>query len=131
MAVGLVLAGVGLGLTIAPIASTVINGVGDSERGMASALVIVLRLVGMSLSVSTLTSYGLRRSTVLSQQLLEGVGLTELGRIFEAGIQVATQVTVEMAGIAVAVCAIALIPSLLMRPKSLAAAPEPAASSPG
>jgi MFS family permease len=131
MAVGLVLAGVGLGLTIAPIASTVINGVGDSERGMASALVIVLRLVGMSLSVSTLTSYGLRRSTVLSQQLLEGVGLTELGRIVEAGIQVATQVTVEMAGIAVAVCAIALIPSLLMRPKSLAAAPEPAASSPG
>jgi hypothetical protein len=78
----------------------------------------------MSLSVSTLTSYGLRRSTVLSQQLLEGVGLTELGRIVEAGIQVATQVTVEIAGIAVGVCAIALIPSLLMRPNSLSGGPE-------
>jgi len=131
MAVGLVLAGVGLGLTIAPIASTVINGVGDSERGMASALVIVLRLVGMSVSVSALTNYGLRRSTELSQELLAGVGLTELGRIVEAGIQVATQVTVEMAGIAVGVCAIALIPSLLMRPKSLSGVPEQAASSRG
>jgi len=38
---------------------------------------------------------------------------------------------VEMAGIAVAVCAIALIPSLLMRPKSLTAAPEQMASGPG
>jgi MFS family permease len=124
MAIGLVLAGVGLGLTIAPIGSTVINGVGDSERGMASALVIVLRLIGMSLSVSTLTSYGLRRSTMLSQRLLEGVGLTELGRIVEAGIRVASQITVEMAGIAVGVCAIALIPSLLMRPKALSGATE-------
>ena len=131
MAAGLFLAGIGLGLTIAPIGSSVINGVKDSERGMASALVIVLRLIGMSLSVSTLTRYGLRRSTELSQELLAGVGLTELDRIVEAGIEVATQVTVEMAGIAVAVCAIALIPSLLMRPKSLAAAPEQAGSSPG
>jgi len=131
MAAGLCFAGIGLGLTIAPIGSTVINGVGDSERGMASALVIVLRLIGMSLSVSTLTRYGLRRSTELGQELLAGVGLTELDRIAEAGIKVATQVTVEMAGIAVAVCAIALIPSLLMRPKSLTAAPEQMASGPG
>jgi len=130
MAAGLSLAGVGLGLTIAPIGSTVINGVKDSERGMASALVIVLRLIGMSLSVSTLTRYGLRRSTELSQRLLAGVGLTELDRIVEAGIKVATQVTVEMAGIAVVVCAIALIPSLLMRPKSLTAAPGQPLSSP-
>ncbi len=131
MALGLVLAGVGLGLTFAPIGSTVINGVQDSERGMASALVIVLRLVGMSLSVSTLTSYGLRRSTVLSQRLLEGVQLTELGRIAEVGIQVATRVTVEMAGIAVGVCALALIPALLIRRESIRRAPAQAASSQG
>ena len=124
MGAGLGLAGIGLGLTIAPIGSTVINGVGDSERGLASALVIVLRLIGMSLSVSTLTRYGLRRSTELSQELLAGVGLTEFGRIAEAGIQVATRVTVEMAGIAVGVCALALIPSLLMRPKPGGPAPE-------
>lgn len=131
MGAGLGLAGIGLGLTIAPIGSTVINGVGDSERGLASALVIVLRLIGMSLSVSTLTRYGLRRSTELSQELLAGVGLTEFGRIAEAGIQVATRVTVEMAGIAVGVCALALIPSLLMRPKAGGPAPELVAPGPG
>ena len=35
MAGGLALAGIGLGLTIAPILTAVVNGVGDQERGMA------------------------------------------------------------------------------------------------
>jgi hypothetical protein len=114
MAVGLISAGVGLGLTIAPIGATVINGVPASDRGMASALVIILRLIGMSLSVSTLTAFGLRRSTELSRGLLEGVGLDEFQRIADAALLVATQVTVEMALIAAAVCAAALIPALML-----------------
>ncbi|MCH8340336.1 MAG: hypothetical protein IIA51_02105 [Chloroflexi bacterium] len=114
MATGLFFAGVGLGLTIAPIGTTVINGVGESDRGMASALVIILRLIGMSLSVSTLTAYGLRRSTVLSRRLLEGVALTEIERIAEAALQVAARITVEMALIAAAVCAVSLIPALML-----------------
>ena len=44
MAAGLALAGIGIGLTIAPIGTAVVNGVGDQERGMASSLVIILRL---------------------------------------------------------------------------------------
>jgi MFS family permease len=115
MVAGLLCAGVGLGLTIAPIGTAVINAVGESERGMASALVIILRLIGMSLSVSALTAYGLRRSTALSRELLEGVPLTDVTRMMEAALQVATRVTVEMALIAGAVCAAALLPALWLR----------------
>ncbi len=115
MTAGLLLAGVGLGLTIAPIGATVINGVAGSDRGMASALVIILRLIGMSLSVSTLTAFGLRRYTALSRRLLEGVGLDDFQRIAEAVPQVAARVTVEIALIAAAVCAAALIPALMLR----------------
>ena len=115
MAFGLLLAGAGLGLTFAPIGATVINSVDESERGMASALVIILRLIGMSVSVSTLTAYGLRRSTVLGRELLADAQPADLGRLFDAALQVATRVTVEMAWIAAAVCAAALVPALWLR----------------
>ena len=115
LAAGLLGAGVGLGLTIAPIGAAVVNGAGESERGMASAVVIILRLIGMSLSVSTLTAYGLRRSTEISRELLEGVPLTDFARIADAAVLAVTRVTTEMALIALAVGAAALLPALLLR----------------
>jgi len=115
MVAGLALAGIGLGLTIAPIGTAVINGVGESERGIAAATVIILRLIGMSLSVSALTAYGLRRTTEISAELLQGASPTDLARMAEAGLQAVTRVTVEMAWIALAVAAAALIPALLLR----------------
>lgn len=119
MIAGLALAGIGLGLTIAPIGTAVINGVGDSERGIAAATVIILRLIGMSLSVSLLTTYGLRRTTEISTVLLEGASFTDFARIAEAGMQAVTRVTTEMAWIALAVAAAGLIPALLLRRETL------------
>src|SRR5262249_35243121 len=58
MVAGLILAGAGLGLALSPIAATVINTVGPERRGSASALVITLRLVGMTLGISALTLWG-------------------------------------------------------------------------
>jgi hypothetical protein len=115
MVAGLALAGIGLGLTIAPIGTAVINGAGESERGIAAAAVIILRLVGMSLSVSLLTTYGLRRTTEISTELLQGATLTDLARIVEAMLQTVTRVTSEMAWIAFAAAAAGLIPALLLR----------------
>lgn len=112
---GLILAGIGLGLTIAPIGTAVINGVRDSERGIAAAVVIILRLIGMSVCVSALTTYGLQRTTAISRRLLEGVPLTDFARIAEAAVQSVTQVTTEMAWIALILCAVALAPALLLR----------------
>jgi MFS family permease len=118
MAAGLILAGVGLGLTIAPIGTAVINGVEESERGSAAATVIILRLIGMSLSVSALTAYGLRRTTEISTSLLQGASPTDFARMIQAGLQAVTRVTTEMAWIALAVAAAGLIPALLLRKDS-------------
>jgi hypothetical protein len=115
MVIGLIGAGVGLGLTIAPIGTAVINGVRESERGIAAAVVIILRLIGMSLCVSALTSYGLQRTTAISRQLLEGVTATDFGRMAQAAMQAVTQVTTEMAWIALIICVAALPLAWLLR----------------
>jgi MFS family permease len=117
MAAGLALAGIGLGLTIAPIGTAVINGAGESERGVAAAAVIILRLIGMSLSVSLLTAYGLWRTAEISAELMEGASLTDFARMAEAALMSVTRVTAEMAWIALAVVAAGLIPAMLLSRK--------------
>ena len=115
MIAGLLLAGVGLGVTIAPIGAAVINAVPDSERGIASALVIILRLIGMTVSVSGMTTFGVRREAALLKSALAGVPLTEAQKIGEVTQRVTTQVTSEMAWIAAGVCVLALIAALGLR----------------
>jgi MFS family permease len=123
MIAGLLLAGVGLGVTIAPIGAAVINAVPDSERGIASALVIILRLIGMTVSVSGMTTFGVRREAALLKSALAGVPLTEAQKIGEVTQRVTTQVTSEMAWIAAGVCVLALIAALWLR--SAASPPAP------
>ena len=109
MAVGLALAGIGIGLTIAPIGTAVINGVEEHERGMASSLVIILRLIGMSISMSSMTAYALRRTTVLSRTLLKPEDALDLEKTAAVSLEVVTRVTGEMALISLGVAAAALL----------------------
>jgi EmrB/QacA subfamily drug resistance transporter len=70
MASHLVVLGVGFGLVIAPIGTAVINAAPEDQRGVASSLVIVLRLMGMSVGLSGLTAWGLYRFDIL-RRLIE------------------------------------------------------------
>jgi MFS family permease len=115
MAAGLGLAGIGLGLTIAPILTAVVNGVGDQERGMASALVIILRLIGMSISMSSMTAYGLRRTTVLSREMIPPEDALDLEKTARVALEVVTKITAEIALIAAAVAVVALGAAALLR----------------
>ena len=56
-----IIAGLGFGLVIAPIGTTAINAVRNSQMGMASSVVTVLRMVGMILGLAALTAWGLGR----------------------------------------------------------------------
>lgn len=58
---GLMVAGAGFGLVVAPIAATAIDAAPDAERGIAAALVLVFRLLGMTVSISALTAFGVNR----------------------------------------------------------------------
>ena len=121
MAAGLALAGIGIGLTIAPIGTSVINAVREHERGMASSLVIILRLIGMSISMSSMTAYGLRRTTILSRELIGPEDALDLEKTARVALDVVARITGEMALIALAVAAAAAAIAILMRSGDLPA----------
>jgi MFS family permease len=72
----MVIIGVGIGLTFSPISAAVIDSAPDDERGVASALVLLLRLLGMTISVSSLTTFALQRVNVLAAAEL-GAGVAD------------------------------------------------------
>lgn len=66
MAFHLMIAGLGFGLVIAPVGTAVINAAPPHLRGVASGIVLIFRLMGMSVGLSSLTAWGLYRFDVLS-----------------------------------------------------------------
>ena len=115
MAAGLALAGIGLGVTISPILTAVVNAVSDQERGMAAALVIILRLIGMSISMSSMTAYGLRRTTALSRDMIAPEDALDLEKTARVALDVVTRISGEIALIALAVAVAALGVAVLLQ----------------
>jgi hypothetical protein len=82
---------------------------------MASSLVIILRLVGMSVSMSSMTAYGLRRMTVLSREMLTPEDALDMEKTVKVALDAVTKVTSEIALISLAVIAAAVCVALFLR----------------
>ena len=63
--VQLAMLGAGFGLTIAPTTDAVVDAAPADHRGAAAALVMVVRLLGLSVGLSALTAWGLARFNAL------------------------------------------------------------------
>ncbi len=107
----LALAGVGLGLLLSPVAAAVIDVADEHERGTASALVITMRLVGMTLGVAALTLWGVQRQDAL-RRVDDPLASSDPARFLA---NVATQVVDETFLFAAAACLLALIPAFWLR----------------
>jgi hypothetical protein len=65
LAAQLAMLGAGIGLTFAPTNAAVVDHADPDKRGTAAALVMVVRLVGLSVGLSALTAWGLSRFNAL------------------------------------------------------------------
>lgn len=61
--------GAGIGLTVAPTTSAVVDHAAPESRGAAAAVVMVVRMIGLSVGLSALTAWGLARFNALRGDL--------------------------------------------------------------
>lgn len=114
IALEMVLVGVGLGLTFSPISAAVINAADHDKLGSASALVIIMRLLGMTLSVTALTAFASQRLGTLATAQLGQNAADPLAAI-DVYSRLTVQVLAEMGLLGALVCAVAIVPALLLR----------------
>lgn len=69
MVLGLLLAGSGIGLLLAPLSATALVTADKTERGAAASTALMCRLLGMTIGISSLTALGVWRLQRLTAQL--------------------------------------------------------------
>lgn len=114
IAVEMALVGVGLGLTFSPISAAVINAADPNKLGSASALVIIMRLLGMTLSVTALTAFASQRLGTLATAQL-GQNAADPMLAIDTYSRLTVQVLAEMGLLGALVCVVALVPAFLLR----------------
>jgi MFS family permease len=113
----LALAGFGLGLVIGPLTSAALRVVPSAEHGIASASVVVSRMIGMLIGMAALSAWGLYRFN----QILQSLPVVDTGNLLDAGRQLMENTRIaytmqygEIFAITAVVCVVGALSSLLI-----------------
>jgi EmrB/QacA subfamily drug resistance transporter len=113
MTLHLAICGFGFGLVIAPLSTAVVNSVGSEQRGLASSLFVMMRMVGMIIGLSAITSWGMGRFHLMTASL----SLTDILNKPDEIVQPLLNLFHDFFLAALTICLIALIPALWTREK--------------
>uniref|UniRef100_UPI00263200F0 MFS transporter n=1 Tax=Ilumatobacter sp. TaxID=1967498 RepID=UPI00263200F0 len=116
-ALQLALLGAGFGLTVAPTTSAVVDAAPADQRGAAAAVVMVVRLLGLSVGLSALTAWGLARFNDL-RSTIELPGITDPGfedAVLDAQRTLTAQAIAETFTAAAVVLGVGLLITVAMR----------------
>jgi hypothetical protein len=134
VSVDLVVTGLGLGLVIAPISAVALRSVPAAQHGIASAAVVVARMMGMLIGVAALGAWGFHRFHALTAHLVTplpiGMSHTEYARRLAAYLAaVKSALHTEYADIfwaTAALCAAAALLAIAIGRRPAPAGPAPA-----
>ncbi len=101
MSLHLALAGLGFGLVIAPLLTVAVVQGGDEDRGTASALITVARMLGMTLGLAALAAWGMGHFQVLTAEFAFPLPLPGEAQAAFAARQAAYSTAIEGASVSV------------------------------
>ncbi len=118
--VPLIVGGFGFGLAIAPVNAALLSSTKPGVHGIASALLVVARMVGMLVGISALTTIGLRRFYAVSSERPTIAEVCRTGRICDAYVDALKEAGIAQMhaifwGAAVAALIAAVLSVLLLR----------------
>ncbi|HYO01605.1 MAG TPA: MFS transporter [Mycobacterium sp.] len=119
--VDLALAGIGLGLVIGPLTSATLRAVPGAQHGIASASVVVARMIGMLIGLASLSAWGLYKFNQYLAELPKPTGsnLMEIGAQLAANVRTAyTMQYGQIFFITMVVCAVGAVLGLLITGKN-------------
>jgi len=115
----LLVAGLGLGFVTTPLATAVLERVREADRGIAASILLVARLSGMTIGLSILVAWALRRFEALVAEVPPPPGgLFDPGAaayIAEQAARVMTTVVTDLFTATTVIGALAILPALLLR----------------
>lgn len=121
ISLGLAISGAGIGLALTPLGTTALQATTRRDRGAAASALLVVRLLGMTIGMSVLTSIGVQRLQILTGRLepmVRGADettaeflLRQQQYIIEEGLPLGVQVVQETFLVAGLLTAVALFPA--------------------